>query len=204
MLSILTQLQDKQNLRKKINEDGFSLLEVIVALSIMAVGFVTVLQLFSGSIRSVNMSEQYLKATNLAKSKMNLLEINNYKTTKFEGTFAGEENYNWELEVSPYLTTLNSEENNIQLSEVLLRVLWSDANQHRNIELRTLKLNGTFYSSEDSFLIQSFSGGAGDLNQETPETQEEVSPEVTQNICGSITSTNGHISGASSTHISGN
>jgi len=204
MLSILIQLQDKQNLRNKINEDGFSLLEVIVALSIMAVGFVTVLQLFSGSIRSVNMSEQYLKATNLAKSKMNLLEINNYKTTKFEGTCAGEENYNWDLEVSPYLTTLNSVENNIQLSEVLLRVLWSDANQHRNIELRTLKLNGTFYSSEDSFLIQSFSGGAENLNQETPKTQEEVSPEATQNICGSMTSTNGHISGASSTHISGN
>ncbi|SVC09286.1 uncharacterized protein METZ01_LOCUS262140, partial [marine metagenome] len=29
----------------------------------MAMGFVTVLQLFSGSIRSVGISEQYLKAT---------------------------------------------------------------------------------------------------------------------------------------------
>ena len=65
MLSILIPLLGKQKL-KKPNDDGFSLLEVIVALAIMAMGFITVLQLFSGSIRSVSLSEQYLKGTSLA------------------------------------------------------------------------------------------------------------------------------------------
>ena len=86
MSSTLIPLQEKQNLRKKTSEDGFSLLEVIVALAIMAMGFVTILQLFSGSIRSVGMSEQYLKATTLAQSKMGELEMNNYRASEFEGT----------------------------------------------------------------------------------------------------------------------
>ncbi|SVB10424.1 uncharacterized protein METZ01_LOCUS163278 [marine metagenome] len=170
----------------------------------MAMGFVTVLQLFSGSIRSVSMSEQYLKATTLAQSKMGELEMNNYRASEFEGTFANEENYRWQLDISPYTTSLNSEVNNIQLSEVLLRVLWSDANKVRNVELSTLKVDGALHPSADSLLVQSFSGGTGSINQEGADAVEEAAPEASQNICGSTTSMNNRISGASTTHISGN
>ena len=105
-----------------------------------------------------------------------------------------------------YIGFVMSEENNIQVSEVLLRVLWSDANQHRNIELSTLKLNGILYSSEDSFLVKSFSGGVGSIKQEeeSPKNQGDTTSKSSQNISGSITSMNGHISGASNTHVSGN
>ena len=204
MSSILTPSQEKPNLKKKKSEDGFSLLEVIVALAIMAMGFVTVLQLFSGSIRSVGMSEQYLKATTLAQSKMGELEMNNYRVSEFEGTFANEENYRWQLDISPYITELNSVENNIQLSEVLLKVFWSDSNKVRNVELSTIKVNGEFKPSADSYLIQSFIGGLGNVNQESKEATEEATPESSQNICGSTTPLNSHVSGAASTHISGN
>jgi len=206
MLSILIPLQEKQKLKKKASEDGFSLLEVIVALAIMAMGFVTVLQLFSGSIRSVSMSEQYLKATTLAQSKMGELEMKNYETPEFEGNFTDEENYSWQLDISPYPTSLNNSDNNIQVSEVLLRVLWSDANQVRNIELSTLKVDGALYPSTDPLLTESFSGGPGDINQERPEAaaRKEAPPEASQNICGSVTSMDSNISGASTAHISGN
>ena len=204
MSSILTPSQEKPNLKKKKSEDGFSLLEVIVALAIMAMGFVTVLQLFSGSIRSVGLSEQYLKATTLAQSKMGELEMNNYRVSEFEGTFANEENYRWQLDISPYITELNSVENNIQLSEVLLKVFWSDSNKARNVEFSTIKVNGEFKPSADSYLIQSFIGGLGNVNQESKEATEEATPESTQNICGSTTPLNSHVSGAASMHISGN
>lgn len=202
---ILTPLQEKQNLKNKQSEDGFSLLEVIVALAIMAMGFVTVLQLFSGSIRSVSMSEQYLKGTTLAQSKMGELEMNNYKVTEFEGIFSNEENYRWQLDISPYETKLNSADNNIQLSEVLLKVLWSDSIKMRSVELSTIKVNGESKPSSDSFLINSFIGGIGNVNQSSEETtKEEATLKATQNICGSTTPFNNHVSGSSSAHISGN
>ena len=107
MLLALIPLREKLRLNKPSN-DGFSLLEVIVALAIMAMGFVTVLQLFSGSIRSVSLSEQYLKGTTLAHSKLGELEVNNYSVTEYEGIFPDEKNYRWQLQVSPHTSPLNS------------------------------------------------------------------------------------------------
>ncbi|SVE14773.1 uncharacterized protein METZ01_LOCUS467627, partial [marine metagenome] len=110
----------------------------------------------------------------------------------------------WQLDASPYVTELNSAENNIQLSEVLLKVFWSDSNKIRNVELSTIKVNGEFKPSADSYLIQSFIGGLGNVNQESKEATEEATPESSQNISGSTTLLNSHVSGAASTHISGN
>ena len=191
----LTLLQEEQK-SKNLSDNGFSLLEVIVALAIMAMGFVTVSQLFSGSIRSIGLSEQYLKATTLAHSKLGELEINNYNSPEVKGTFTNEKNYHWDLEISPYSSELNSTKNNIQLSEVILNVHWADANQIRNIKLNTLKINGSSHPGENNFLANAFLGGK--LNIEPEET-----PEDSQNISGRKNNLNSYISGASTSHLSG-
>jgi prepilin-type N-terminal cleavage/methylation domain-containing protein len=191
----LTLLQEEQK-SKNLSDNGFSLLEVIVALAIMAMGFVTVSQLFSGSIRSIGLSEQYLKATTLAHSKLGELEINNYNSPEFKGTFISEKNYHWDLEISPYSSELNSTKNNIQLSEVILNVHWRDANQIRNIKLNTLKVNGSSHPGENSFLANAFQGRS--LNFGTEEASEDF-----QNISGRKTNLKNYISGASTSHLSG-
>ena len=191
----LTLLQEEQK-SKNLSDNGFSLLEVIVALAIMAMGFVTVSQLFSGSIRSIGLSEQYLKATTLAHSKLGELEINNYNSPEFKGTFISEKNYHWDLEISPYSSELNSTKNNIQLSEVILNVHWRDANQIRNIKLNTLKVNGSSHPGENSFLANAFQGRS--LNIGTEEASEDF-----QNISGQKSNLNNYISGASTSHLSG-
>lgn len=191
----LTLLQEEQK-SKNLSDNGFSLLEVIVALAIMAMGFVTVSQLFSGSIRSIGLSEQYLKATTLAHSKLGELEINNYNSPEFKGTFISEKNYHWDLEISPYSSELNSTKNNIQLSEVILNVHWRDANQIRNIKLNTLKVNGSSHPGENSFLANAFQGRS--LNIGTEEASEDF-----QNISGRKSNLNNYISGASTSHLSG-
>ena len=191
----LTLLQEEQK-SKNLSDNGFSLLEVIVALAIMAMGFVTVSQLFSGSIRSIGLSEQYLKATTLAHSKLGELEINNYNSPEFKGTFISEKNYHWDLEISPYSSELNSTKNNIQLSKVILNVHWRDANQIRNIKLNTLKVNGSSHPGENSFLANAFQGRS--LNIGTEEASEDF-----QNISGRKSNLNNYISGASTSHLSG-
>ena len=202
MLLALIPLREKLRLNKPSN-DGFSLLEVIVALAIMAMGFVTVLQLFSGSIRSVSLSEQYLKGTTLAHSKMGELEVNNYSVTEYEGIFPDEKNYRWQLQVSPHDSPLNSKEKNIQLSEVTLNVLWEDAGKTRDVEISTLKVDGVTHPSSDSFLAQSFGGGPGSIKASEKEAAPPPAPENYQVISGVKVYYSGYISG-SATHVSGN
>ena len=203
MLLALIPLREKLRLNKP-NNDGFSLLEVIVALAIMAMGFVTVLQLFSGSIRSVSLSEQYLKGTTLAHSKLGELEVNNYSVTEYEGIFPDEKNYRWQLQVSPHTSPLNSKENNIQLSEVTLNVLWEEAGKTRDIEINTLKVDGATHPGSDSFLAQSFGGGPGSIKANEKEEAAASAPENYQVISGVKVYIKGNISGAFSTHVSGN
>ena len=201
MLLALIPLREKLRLNKP-NNDGFSLLEVIVALAIMAMGFVTVLQLFSGSIRSVSLSEQYLKGTTLAHSKLGELEVNNYSVTEYEGIFPDEKNYRWQLQVSPHTSPLNSKEDSIQLSEVTLNVLWEEAGKTRDIEFSTLKVDGATHPVSDSFLAQSFGVGPGSIKASEKE-EAAPAPENYQIISGAKVYFNTRISG-SATHVSGN
>ena len=186
------------------NEQGFSLLEVVVALMIMAGGFLAVLNLFSGSVRSVDFSGQYLKAVTLANSKMNELEIQNFTLDDSSGNFKNEENYRWEVDISPYDSDLNNEESGIQLQKILLKVLWNDDGHTRNIELATLRLEGQTYPVADTQMERLFSGGAGSNNtddeEETP-SPETSTPSTSTNISGSGQSI---ISGSGTQNICGN
>ena len=55
---------------RKFGQRGFTLLEIMVALAIMAVALVTVMQLFSGALRSAKTSYDYTLAVVGAKEKM--------------------------------------------------------------------------------------------------------------------------------------
>ena len=170
---------------KKLDEEGFSLLEVIVALAIMAVGFVTVLQLFAGSIRSVEKSEEYLKGITLANHKLNELELIDFETEEFSGQFEGEEDYGWELNIEPYETPLNKLNDNIQIIKINLQVFWNHFGKQGIVELATLRTLGEIYPSTDSVLQGSnksgiygklFGGGPGTITLSGSETEAPPPP----------------------------
>ena len=175
------------------NEKGFSLLEVVVALAILAGGFLVVLNLFSGSVRSVDFSGQYLKGVTLANSKINELEMLNFQTSEYSGKFKNEESYRWEVDIAPYDSPLNDPGSGIQLQEILLKVLWEDRGQTRNVELATLHMKGQRYPASDSSLEKLFSGGASPTSSteegETPSAPESSgASSVSRNVSGAITS----------------
>jgi prepilin-type N-terminal cleavage/methylation domain-containing protein len=208
MRSLSTLLQENPESNSLKNEQGFSLLEVVVALMIMAGGFLAVLNLFSGSVRSVDFSGQYLKAVTLANSKMNELEIQNFKIDDNSGDFKNEENYRWEVNISPYDSNLNNEDSGVQLQKILLKVFWNDDGHTRNIELATLNLEGQTHPADDTQLERLFPGGAGSNNtngEEETEPPETSTPNTgagtSTNICGSSQS---NISGSGTQRISGN
>jgi len=142
-----------------LEDKGFSLLEVVVALAIMVGGFLAVLQLYSMSIRSVGFSEKYLKGTVLAQSKMAELELNDFDLDKDAGEFEYGDGYRWKVEISPYDSALNSEKENIQLSKVNLIVFWNEDGKEYSVNLNTIKLNGSIHPMIDQRLKKVFSGG---------------------------------------------
>lgn len=172
---------------RKLDNSGFSLLEVIVALAIMAIGYMTVFNLFSVSIKSLGMSDQYQRAVNLANSKLSEIEMLNYEVENTSGTFKDEENFKWSLNIEPYESSLNDPDENINLSKITLKVLWQDNQKTRNVELVTLKLDGEVHPVPDSQLAKVFGGGITASGSDQ-EAQQPSSPssggQVNSNISG--------------------
>ena len=197
MPSVSTLSQENLKSNALRNDKGFSLLEVIVALLIMAGGFLAVVNLLSGSVRSVDLSSQYLKAVTLANSKMNELEIENFYVDDKSGRFKNEENYRWDLFIEPYDSRLNDESSGIQLQKILLKIFWDDNGKRRNLELATVRLDGQTYPVTDAKLKQLFKGGAVNISTEGPEETStpplninNISGMATTRICGAATTQN--------------
>jgi len=201
MKSPSTPSQEIPGSTRNLDNKGFSLLEVIVALAIMAIGYMTVFNLFSVSIKSLGVSDQYQRAVDLANSKLSAIEMLNYETDATSGTFENEENFQWALDIQPYESPLNDPDENIELSKVTLKVLWQDNQKSRNVELVTLKLNGETHPAPDSQLAKAFGSGitASGSNSDPQDTEPTpVSPPSSSGIGNSGGQVNSNISGATS------
>ena len=199
MRSPSTQLPANPESANWKNEHGFSLLEVVVALAIMAGGFLVILNLFSASVRSVDFSGQYLKGVTLANSKINELEILNFEPDEYSGNFENEESYHWEVDIAPHDSPLNDPDSGIQLQKILLKVFWEDQGQTRNVELATLRLEGQAHPVSNTYLEKLFTGGASPASGGEGEASEDT---TNANVCGSSTT---NVSGAGSgSNVSGN
>jgi len=129
------------------NEKGFSLLEVLAAVTILAVGILTLVQMFSGSINQATQGERYLNGVYLAQQKFTQLEMEDFQSDATEGSFENPENYHWKLEVLPYESPLNSEEARIKIQKISLRVYWEDGGQEKEVQLVSLKTQGETHTA---------------------------------------------------------
>ena len=119
-----------------IQRAGFTLIEVIVAIAILAISLVMIMQLFSGGLRASRASCDYTRAIVHAKDKMEELYI---EPVSGSGEF--EDGFKWESEVYPLEEYKGKPENlDINLLKVKVKVIWSNiANQQKSVELVSLK-----------------------------------------------------------------
>ncbi|MBI4011917.1 MAG: prepilin-type N-terminal cleavage/methylation domain-containing protein [Candidatus Rokubacteria bacterium] len=122
-------------------QGGFTLIEVLVALVILAVAVLAALQLFGGGLRLARASADHLEATLLASQKLAELGFQPLEEGTTDGT---EGEYRWTLHVVPD-ASLSPEEPDpvrqpaVRLARVSVDVRWG---KNRHVELVTLRTLG--------------------------------------------------------------
>lgn len=124
--------------------DGFTLIEVLVALVILSISLTIILGVFSVGLREERIAEDRQKATLLAESKLNSIGLEiPLQIGKFEGRF--DDRFRWYVSVAPYHEGSADEAGVASLPPfiplvVTVTVFWSDQRDERSISFATLRL----------------------------------------------------------------
>ena len=127
------------NAIKKISVRGFTLIETLVATMILAIGIVTILQLFSGGLRSVTASENYTRAIFHAREKMNeILMAETLAEGIAEGSF--DDGYQWRADFIEIKD--ESEKVNIPVSKLSVHLIveWTQGVGKKQVEMNSVTI----------------------------------------------------------------
>lgn len=113
---------------------GFSLLELLVAFSILALSLGVLYQASGGNVRNLQQSEQQQRAAALAESLLSLRDTVPPSGWEQSGASAG---YAWHIRSSPYPTQVASL-SAPRLHQVLISITWGSESAPHQIEVATL------------------------------------------------------------------
>ena len=122
------------------HERGFTLIEILVAISVLAISLVVILQLFSGGLKAVRLSNDYTRAVFYAREKMDELLLSGDLAP---GTLQGEsdDSLRWTAEIE--LVEPETDEGPdlpCDLLKITLRVMWAEGEKKKRFQLSTLKV----------------------------------------------------------------
>jgi general secretion pathway protein I len=130
-------------MRVRAKKQGFTLLEVLVAMAILGIGLIVIIELFSGGLRLGRTSEEYTRAVGYA--RMKLEEISLAKSLE-EGIEEGEfdREYRWQVEVKKVDLLPPGRETSYQppvaLYWVRIEVLWKSGIRERTTALESYRI----------------------------------------------------------------
>ena len=119
---------------------GFTLLEVVVALAIAALGIGLVMQVFAGGLRNIDRADAYLRAVTIAESQLarvgSEIEIaNGSKSGETDSGFA------WTISMSQFAPEEFDFDETLRLYEVVVSVEWGPAVTRRSLDLHSMRLS---------------------------------------------------------------
>lgn len=121
------------------NDNGFTLIETLIATMVLAIGIVTIMQLFSGGLRSVSASERYTQALFYAKEKMNeILIVDSLAEGTEEGAFDDE--YRWRSDIYAIVDETNNSIPLLTRFSVHVTVFWTQGARQKQVDLDSLLL----------------------------------------------------------------
>jgi general secretion pathway protein I len=132
----------REKARNIFTTTGFTLIEVVVAMAILAIGLTIIIELFSGGLRLGRTSVEYTKAVNYARIKMEEISL---KQTMEEGSEEGEfdNTYRWQIDVKR-VNVLQPEnrpdfEPPAELFQVKINILWKSGSKERSTRIESLR-----------------------------------------------------------------
>ncbi len=117
---------------KKQRQGGFSLLEMVVAISILAFALGALYQAASGATRNVRIDERYAYAVELARTL--LAENTVVKPSGVNKSGETESGYRWQVVTGPIQAGGSSAVNDLLL-QITVSVSWVDASKTRQVQL---------------------------------------------------------------------
>jgi general secretion pathway protein I len=123
------------------NNDGFTLLEILAALSVLAVSMGVLMHIFSTSLQNSVASRQYTQAVLLAESMLAEKELS---PTAESQTLSGQLNdlYHWRYITSPYNPDNIQQATSSPLVPYLadIEISWEAGGKQHSVTLSTLRL----------------------------------------------------------------
>jgi general secretion pathway protein I len=122
-------------------DDGFTLLEVLVALAIAALALGVLFRAGGGGLLSLNTAGRYEEAVSRAKSHLAALGSD---VGFMEGNFDGDDGdgYRWRLHIAPVATSrsTSSDVASVTLYAIQVTISWTEGGMDREVELRSERL----------------------------------------------------------------
>jgi general secretion pathway protein I len=130
-----------------MSAQGFTLLEIIVAFTLMALIIGVLLRVFSGGLQGISLAEDYARATSIAESAMARVGAD---IELKAGSKSGEvdDRYRWNVELRPYEPPVELQPGMtaapntlpVVMWEVIADVSWSEYGKDRSVSLRSLRV----------------------------------------------------------------
>lgn len=120
-------------------EDGFALVELLVALVILALALGTAFEAISMGLRNTAKAEQLAKASSLAQS---LLARAGTEIPLQPGVTSGQfdNNFRWQLQTTPYGDDADRKAWPVNAYTVQAEVTWNEGMREQSVTLTTLRL----------------------------------------------------------------
>jgi len=126
----------------KDDDQGFSLLEVLVAITVLGIVLGTIMTLYSGAMKSLRVSQEVSHAVQLAKNGMEeAILMKPLESGQEKGSFIG--GFDWEKTINPIFLTVEEmaededETFPFKLYEIEFKVIWDSGGKERRTSLRS-------------------------------------------------------------------
>jgi len=124
--------------RITVSHNGFTLLEVIVAIAILGIAISVVLQLFSANLRAISVSGDYVAAATKAEAKMREI-LSDDRLSEKSFSEATQEGYRIDISITDIMKE-RTENLQVKLLEVDLTIHWIQGTKQKSMSLRTFKV----------------------------------------------------------------